>query len=1023
MRFIGFACVMVLLGPAVNSSATVRTGLDNVALHQGLFADKRVWIIPNHTSDHRAGALTVEEETRIQLSHLAGEASSAGAAVIKFDEQTTRFVRFKIHRSFGGQACLDELEVYGPAGDRNLALAGSGAVAGASSALDHPLHQVEHLNDGRYGNPHSWIPQTDGVEWAQIELPEPARVCRVVFSRDRTDAYRDRHPAEVEVLVSPDGRVWTSVARRAYRASPFTATGLQFPVAALSDRSWAGVVEYAFLRERETWAALARDDYLSPLVHDRPAHPGGQPYWGRLARMDALTRTLVQFEELMERMGKQGVDTTRERAAGLALRRRAADDLDADDDALYLAARQAKRELFFRDPLLATLDRVLFAKHHPLKPSHNYSDHFDSLFASGGGIYLLEIPRDDQGRLNPARGRVRQLFDASAGIARHPVCDFEARTVYFAYRPDTPEVEGWQSYWHLWAVAADGAGLRRLTEGPYHDFDPAVLPDGGLAFMSTRCRVRFLCWRPQAYVLHRMEPDGAGLRRLSYANLSEWHPSILSDGRILWTRSEYQDKGADFGHTLWAIRPDGTYPELVFGNNTPYCYNHAREVPGSSEVVATLISHGDHQGPIALIDRSRDPYDTAAIVNITPDTRPQYQMDRSYSQTFRDPTPVSRDHFLVSHNPGAQDHWGLYLIDRYGNRELLYLDPRISSKRPSPLRPRPRPPVLASALDPDLAARGLGEFIVQDVYEGLTPDVERGRIRYLRVVEEVPSALETLPCGEYRADHDPFEDFYASPIHLVHGPPRSYLTRTGNALQPHAFRAGHAAPADDAITVTEDLGWPSYVAKAPLGTVVVAEDGSARFLAPAGKVLYFQVLDADYNEIQRMRSVVQLQPGEQRGCVGCHEDRRAVPPSRPRPAALACPLQTLDPQPWGAGPFDYERIVQPVLNNRCAGCHDGRTEFGPDLRGVRDAQRIPASYRALISGGWVHHFDWAYGARHFKAEPFSFGTLRSPLFAALESEAHRGVGLQPDELRALKEWIDLNCPLWPNYRYRPERPE
>ncbi len=78
----------------------------------------------------------------------------------------------------------------------------------------------------------------------------------------------------------------------------------------------------------------------------------------------------------------------------------------------------------------------------------------------------------------------------------------------------------------------------------------------------------------------------------------------MRDRRILWTRSEYLDKGADFGRTLWAIRPLGTHPELVFGNNTPYCYGHAREVPGSQELVCTaLISHGDHQGPIALISR------------------------------------------------------------------------------------------------------------------------------------------------------------------------------------------------------------------------------------------------------------------------------------------------------------------------------------------------------------------------------------------------------------------------------------
>ena len=59
----------------------------------------------------------------------------------------------------------------------------------------------------------------------------------------------------------------------------------------------------------------------------------------------------------------------------------------------------------------------------------------------------------------------------------------------------------------------------------------------------------------------------------------------MRDGRILWTRSEYLDKGADFGHTLWAIRPDGTHPELVFGNNTINCYANGREVPGTSEIL------------------------------------------------------------------------------------------------------------------------------------------------------------------------------------------------------------------------------------------------------------------------------------------------------------------------------------------------------------------------------------------------------------------------------------------------------
>jgi hypothetical protein len=956
---------------------------------------------------------------------LSGQTANTLSTSIEFAACEARIVRLVIRRTHAGQPCLDELEVYGPDSPTNLALAGGGAVARASSLLaGHAIHSVAHLNDGLYGNDHSWIAATAGEEWAEIALPAPSRVARVVISRDRNGQFADRQILEAEVQLSTDGKAWQTAGTLTRTAGqlPLPRPELTFPVSELSEPTWAGAVEYAFLRERDTWSRMDATDYLSPLVNDRPAVPGGPPYWGRLARLAPLERVLVQFDEMIGRTAALGLDLGRERDELAELRQQAQDPAAAASDTLFLAARQAKRRLFFRDPRLAPLERVLFAKHHPLHPSHNYSEHMDSLFAPGGGIYVLNIPRDADGRLNPARGEVEMLFDGSAGIARHPVGDFDGHTVYFAYRPDKPEVEGWRSYWHLMSVRADGTDLHQLTEGPFHDFDPVPLPDGGLGFMSTRCASRFLCWEPQAYVLYRMQPDGSELRRLSHANISEWDPAVMRDGRILWTRSEYLDKGADFGHTLWTIRPDGTHPELVFGNDTPYCYGHGREVPDSREIVCTIISHGDHQGPVVLIEPGKGPFDTSALTSITPDTRPQYQMDRSHSETFRDAEPISRDHFLVAHNPGRQAHWGLYVIDRFGNRELLYLDPAVSSKRPSPLGVRPRPPVLVESRDPVLAGQGLGQFTVQDVYKGLGSGIARGQAKYLQVSQEVPAALEKLACGEYRGTHPSFQDFYATPIHLVNGPSETYITRTANALQPHAFRQGSAAPAEDGtITITERNGWPSYVAKAVLGTVPIADDGSVNFTAPAGKVLYFHLLDENFNELQRMRSVVQLQPGEQRSCIGCHETRSGAPLSRPA-RALTQAVQALTPPPWGAEPFDYERVVQPVLDANCGRCHNAKSDAKLDLRGTHDAKRIPISYRSLIAGGWVHYFDWHYGSRHFKAEPLSFGTLQSRLFSVLAKKQHKNVTLKPEELRALKAWIDLNCPLWPDYRFREERP-
>ena len=492
----------------------------------------------------------------------------------------------------------------------------------------------------------------------------------------------------------------------------------------------------------------------------------------------------MQFEEMIERLASQGLNVAVERGQAIDLRRQAAED--PHSVALYLATRRAKRQLFFRDPALTPLERILFAKRHPFLESHNYSEHLDGILEPGGGVCVLHVPRDEQGRFRPDLARIEQLFDGNQGIVRDPVSDFDAQTIYFAYRPDQPSVQGWASYWHLYAMNTDGSGLRQLTDGPYHDFDAVCLPDGGLAFHTTRCKIRFLCWRPQAYVLYRMDADGTNIQRLSHSNLSEWKPSVMQSGCILWTRSEYLDKGADFGHTLWSIRPDGTHPELVFGNDTPNCYSQAHEVPGTKELVCTLMSHGDHQGPIALIDRNRGPFDTAAITNITPDTRPHYQMSRSHHNSFRDPYPISRDHFLVTHNPDDQHIWALYVIDRYGNRELLYVDPEISSKHPSPLRPRWRPPVVSGTLDPELGATRFGPVLRAGCLPGIGLD---GRARSRKVSARgsgsplVPgtSFLRAVPRG-------------SSPLYRFLRGPRSPSARTDTKLR-HPYPERTACPA------------------------------------------------------------------------------------------------------------------------------------------------------------------------------------------------------------------------------------
>ncbi len=144
-------------------------------------------------------------------------AVSATHNVETFKPHKAKYVRFTIERTSRSQPCIDELEVF--SGDRNAALAADGAKATASGSLKgYDIHKLEHINDGKYGNSHSWIcDQTTG--WVQIELPEAVAIDRIVWARDREGHYADRLAVHyrIECAVKPDE--WQLVASSKDRAS------------------------------------------------------------------------------------------------------------------------------------------------------------------------------------------------------------------------------------------------------------------------------------------------------------------------------------------------------------------------------------------------------------------------------------------------------------------------------------------------------------------------------------------------------------------------------------------------------------------------------------------------------------------------------------------------------------------------------------------------------------------------------------------------------------------------------------
>jgi hypothetical protein len=194
------------------------------------------------------------------------------------------------------------------------------------------------------------------------------------------------------------------------------------------------------------------------------------------------------------------------------------------------------------------------------------------------------------------------------------------------------------------------------------------------------------------------------------------------------------------------------------------------------------------------------------------------------------------------------------------------------------------------------------------------------------------------------------------------------------------------------------------LARYVLGTVPVAEDGSAHFTVPAHKEIFFQALDEAGRAVQSMRSATYLQSGERLVCSGCHEPKHQSPPL-PQSVPLALRQPPVRPQPDvdGSNPFSYAHLVQPVLDRHCVECHAQHKDDPKAINLAREPieRKWYASYAALAPGyGFV---DYGSG---YRTTPGQFGARAAKLTEILD-KGHYEVKLSGEDLHRLTLWLDL----------------
>ncbi len=670
-----------------------------------------------------------------------------------------------------------------------------------------------------------------------------------------------------------------------------------------------------------------------------------------------------------------------------------------------LAEFQKRGEQLQIDGFLAEqvrrLGPIAFFTRHPLTRPNAANCHIWQSVPEhwGCSIRVLDPARPEEVRRPEVETPARTIFHDPAGCIFDMNLSHDARTLFFSFKRQD------EKCWQLYEIGVDGQGLKKISRDErFYEVGAIELPDGRLLFISTRRGGFTVCQPGPSSNLHVMRRDGSEVRCVSQNTLTDFSPHMLPDGRVLFTRWEYIDRDLTYRQSLWTQNPDGRHYQLFFGNTIRDVgtFWQARPVPGHGNLVVATFAphHGWPHGAIGLIQNQLglEAPRGHGFAWITQEF-PQIE-DRCYRWSYRDPFPVSDYQFLAAYGGGnrSQGRFDLVLLDLCDNRTPVYSDPQMGCYGPLPLRQRPTPPPVAA-----LKRKGLGigdevawgTVTVADVYRGLS-GIERGRAKYIQVMEQMRKMADL----SHRA-------YDQSPV----------------------------------------MSYATYYAKRCWGRVPVEDDGSAHFKVPALKEVYFQVLDAEGRELQRMTSAIQLMPGETQGCIGCHEPRNEAPADYHGKVPMALRKPPVRPEfPWWApdGIIDFVRVVQPVLDKYCVECHRGADpDGGYDLSG--DKTRLfnmaydnllgrSRSYRQhdmaggemlpgeAAKGKPMVHFYWLLRTPSAVNRPLWTGSHASRLLDYVDTD-HCGRMIPREDRERIYAWIDANVPYYGTYRHsRPHSP-
>jgi hypothetical protein len=529
-------------------------------------------------------------------------------------------------------------------------------------------------------------------------------------------------------------------------------------------------------------------------------------------------------------------------------------------------------------------------------------------FEPGGDLYVR-----DRASPSAAERNVTTEITQGKGDVRDVEPSFDGTKIVFALHK--PLIAGAdpedQPTWDIWEYVVATRELRRMIKSDIvaqqgNDVAPHYLPDGRIVFSSTRQRqskaILLDEGKPQfdaqdedrnepAFVLHVMTPDGADIHQVSFNQSHDLDPAVLDDGRIVFSR--WDDAPGHDEISIYAMRPDGSSLQLLYGANSHQTGTDASTV---QFLDPRPMSNGHllvRAQPFVAPERGGELLEIE-VANYVEMTQPTAVNRGVLTGPAQKPATINMIRTIAGPSPGGRYHSAFPLRDGTGRLlvswtqcrllagtqivpctadrlaaagavsapplySIWMYDPSTRTQLPvaSPaegvvytdivaLQPSTLPPVLLDRVagvdfKADLESESVGILDIRSVYDVDGVDTAPGGM--VALADPRRTTAQQRPARFLRIE---------KPVSLPDRDVRDFR--------------------NSAFGVTSAFGMREVLGYAP-----IEPDGSVRVKVPANVAFAITILDANGRRIgPRHSNWLQVRPGEELRCNGCHDPNNGL---------------------------------------------------------------------------------------------------------------------------------------------------